>query len=114
VLFRKGLPAAAVAATTAITVTTTTTAIIVTATAATTITTATATTATATTATATATATTAVLLWATLFGFVYTEITTLEVGSVHFFDGFTSKVVVSQSDEGESAWAVGFAIEGDE
>jgi hypothetical protein len=107
VLFRKGLPAAAVAATTAITVTTTTTAIIVTATAATTITTTTTTT--ATTATATA-----VLLWATLFGFVYAEITTLEVGSVHFFDGFTSKVVVSQSDEGESAWAVGFAIEGDE
>jgi hypothetical protein len=104
VLFRKGLPAAAVAATTAITVTTTTTAIIVTATAATTI----------TTTTATATATAAVLLWATLFGFVYAEITTLEVGSVHFFDGFTSKVVVSQSDEGESAWAVGFAIEGDE
>ncbi|MFT6596181.1 MAG: hypothetical protein ACJAT3_002162 [Akkermansiaceae bacterium] len=108
VLFRKGLPAAAVAATTAITVTTTTTAIIVTATAATTITTTTTTTAT------TATTATAVLLWATLFGFVYAEITTLEVGSVHFFDGFTSKVVVSQSDEGESAWAVGFAIEGDE
>jgi hypothetical protein len=107
VLFRKGLPAAAVAATTAITVTTTTTAIIVTATAATTITTTTTTATTATTATA-------VLLWATLFGFVYAEITTLEVGSVHFFDGFTSKVVVSQSDEGESAWAVGFAIEGDE
>ena len=105
-LFRKGLPAAAVAATTAITVTTTTTAIIVTATAATTISATTATTATATA--------TAVLLWATLFGFVYAEITTLEVGSVHFFDGFTSKVVVSQSDEGESAWAVGFAIEGDE
>jgi hypothetical protein len=105
VLFRKGLPAAAVAATTAITVTTTTTAIIVTATAATTIT---------TTTTTTATTATAVLLWATLFGFVYAEITTLEVGSVHFFDGFTSKVVVSQSDEGESAWAVGFAIEGDE
>ena len=107
-LFRKGLPAAAVTATTAITVTTTTTAIIVTATAATTTTISSSTAATTTTTTAT------VLLWATLFGFVYAEITTLEVDSVHFFDGFASKVVVSQSDEGESAWAVGFAIEGDE
>ena len=54
------------------------------------------------------------MLWATLFGFVDAEITTHKVGSIHFFDSFPSEVVVGKSDEGESAWAVCFAIKRNE
>lgn len=67
--------------------------------------------ATASTAVTTATA---VLLWSALFGLINAEVTTHEVGPVHFFDCFASEIVVSESDEGESAWAVGFAVKGDE
>ena len=124
-LLRKGLPTGftATATTTAITVTTTTTAIVVTATTATaTISTAAAaatiSAAAAATATATATATTisaaAATLWTTLFGFIYAEIATLKVGSVHFFNGFTGLFIVCESDESKSAWAVCLTIERDE
>jgi hypothetical protein len=101
-LLRKGLPTGftATATTTAITVTTTTTAIVITAT-----------TATATISTAAAAATT---LWTTLFGFIYAEIATLKVGSVHFFNGFTGLFIVCESDESKSAWAVCLTIERDE
>jgi hypothetical protein len=94
-------------------VTTTTTAITATTTA---ITATTATTTISTVATTATTATTApaVLLWATLFGFVDAEITTHKVGSIHFFDSFPGEVVVGKSDEGESAWAVCFAIKRNE
>jgi hypothetical protein len=124
-LLKGGLPTAALTATTtatAITVATTATAIIVTA--ATTTTTATtisaaaaaaiATTTTAAAAAATATATAAILLGTTLFGFVHTEIAALKVRSVHFFDCFTSKIIVCESDESKSAWAVCLTIERDE
>jgi len=54
------------------------------------------------------------LLRTALFGFVHAEVTTLEVESVHFFDCLAGKVVISQSDEGKSAWAVCLTIQRDE
>jgi hypothetical protein len=53
-------------------------------------------------------------LWTTLFGFIYAEIATLKVGSVHFFNGFTGLFIVCESDESKSAWAVCLTIERDE
>jgi hypothetical protein len=104
------LPTTFVVTTTATAITATTATTTITATTATT----TISTVATTTATTTTTTATAGLLWATLFGFVDAEITTHKVGSIHFFDSFPSEVVVGKSDEGESAWAVCFAIKRNE
>jgi hypothetical protein len=113
-LLGNGLPTAAVAVSTAaititITITATATTIIVTTTA-----TATTISAAAATSVATSATATAVLLGTTLFGFVYAEVATLEVGSVHFFDCFAGKIIVCERDEGKSAGAVCFTIERNE
>jgi hypothetical protein len=54
------------------------------------------------------------LLGPAFFGFVDTEVATHQVSSVHLFDCFASEFVVSKSNKCESAWAVGFAVEGNE
>jgi hypothetical protein len=105
-----GLPVVASTATTA------TTAITVASTATTVVTSTTTTTTTVSAAAfiATAATATAVLLGPAFFGFVDTEVATQQVSSVQLFDCFTSEFVVSKSNKCESAWAVGFAVEGNE
>jgi hypothetical protein len=52
--------------------------------------------------------------WATFFGFVDAQVTTLKVDTVHLFDGFAGLVVILERDESKSAWAVCLTVERDE
>jgi hypothetical protein len=110
-----GLPTSVIGAT----ITTTTTAVVTTTATATTTTISTATTATTISAAAAAisaatTTAAAATRWATFFGFVDAQVTTLKVDTVHLFDGFAGLVVILERDESKSAWAVCLTVERDE
>ena len=107
-----GLPTSVIGAT----ITTTATAVVTTTATATTttISTATATTISAAAAAISAATTTAAARWATFFGFVDAQVTTLEVDTVHLFDGCAGLVVILERDESKSAWAVCLTVERDE